>query len=86
MDFNHHYDAFYNQYYTYILRKQGARFLDTFYLQMQNFYSEVHNSYFDAYMRYSVAETGINILEGTKTLGKKFLRHKASYSIIITSI
>ena len=76
MDFNHHYDAFYNQYYTYILRKQGARFLDTFYLQMQNFYSEVHNSYFDAYMRYSVAETGINIMEGTKTLGKKFLEQK----------
>jgi peroxiredoxin len=43
---------------------------------MEHRYANVNNSYFKAYIQYNLAEIGINILEGTKTLGEKYLKNK----------
>lgn len=76
IDFNDHFDAFWAKNYLYIIKKQGTPFIDSFYVHMKDYYSTVHNPYFDGYMRYTIAELEVNTLEGAKTLGNKYLKNK----------
>jgi peroxiredoxin len=76
IDFNEQFDKFWNQCYLYFIRKEGPHYLDSFYLAMQHRYASVNNAYFKNYMQYNIAEIGINILEGPKILGEKYIQNK----------
>jgi len=76
IDFNDQFDEFWKQDYVYFVKKEGPHYLDSFYVSMQHHYANIKNSYFKAYIEYNLAEIGINIMEGTKTLGEKYLKNK----------
>lgn len=76
IDFNNEYEQFYNHCYIFYLRKQAEPHLDSFYVAMQHRYANISNPYFKGYVQYTIAEMDINILEGEKTLGKKYLEHQ----------
>lgn len=76
IDFNDQFDDFWRKNYIYFVAKQGPGRLDSFYMAMLHKYANVKNPYFQGYIQYTIAEIGINILEGEKTLGDKYLKNK----------
>lgn len=76
IDFNNQFDDFWEHCYLFFLKKEAPPHLDSFYVAMQHRYDSIHNPYFKGYIQYTVAEIGINILEGPKTLGNKYLLNK----------
>jgi peroxiredoxin len=76
MDFNSQFDKFWAKNYVHFLKKQGQRYVDSFYNAMLVRYKSINNPDFSGYMTYTIAEIGNNILEGEKTLGEKYLKGK----------
>ena len=76
MDFNTQFEKFWVKTYTYFLKKEAPRYVDSFYTAMLQRYKTIHNPDFTGYMTYTVAEISNNILEGQKTLGEKYLKGK----------
>lgn len=76
IDFNQQFDTMWNRCYIFFLQKRGPSHLDSFYVAMQHRFANVNNDYFKNYMRYNIAEIGINILEGPKVLGEKYMHGK----------
>ncbi|HTA28283.1 MAG TPA: TlpA disulfide reductase family protein [Bacteroidia bacterium] len=76
MDFNVQFEKFWAKTYTYFLKKEAPRYVDSFYTEMLQRYKSIHNPDFSGYMAYTIAEIGNNILEGQRTLGEKYLKGK----------
>ncbi len=76
MDFNYQFSNFWMKNYQHFIKKEAAHYVDSFYDAMLLRYKDIHNPDFLGYMTYTIAEIGDNILEGHKTLAKKYIQGK----------
>jgi peroxiredoxin len=77
IDFSDQYGKFMESCYIFFLKKEGIHYLDSFYVAMQHRYAAINNDFFKGSVQYTIADNCIDILEGEKTIGEKYLKNKS---------
>ncbi|HVA98953.1 MAG TPA: redoxin domain-containing protein [Bacteroidia bacterium] len=76
VDFNDHFNDFWEKNYQYFVKKVSRVPLDNFKKQMEKLYAPIHNVYFHAYIDYTFASLEENTFQGQRKLTREYIYNR----------